>query len=137
MTAPRYLPVGAAEAEAIAREQQSAEAKVAAERERVNFPRSRNDASEMYMREYRHACQPLMRAWASDALADFFLLYPPTRDEVLSLTHDARIVAEEVAAKEILRPLTWAESKLLGAVVRDLVATKALLRDVLAAEGSD
>ncbi len=96
--------------------------------ERVGFPRSKDDASDAYFREYRHDHYRTMRAWVAQALADFDAMYALSPE----MFEDALLVAYDVVAKDLElgvgRPMHLAEQKLLFIATRDLIIVKTAKR---------
>jgi hypothetical protein len=99
----------------------------------VTFPRAQFVAldldGEAYLAEFRHDCTPLMRAWVAQDLASFFDLCEPSRQTIKDDENDALIVAEQLAAEELRRPLNVYERRVLGEVVRDVLCAAIITRD--------
>lgn len=73
---------------------------------------------------YRNACKDAMRIWLKYATSD--LSEFPTEEL------DARVIAEELATKEIGRSLELHESRLIGEAVRDVLTALLITSDMSA-----
>jgi hypothetical protein len=98
----------------------------------LTFPRAEGrHSTESYYGFYRGDCKALMMAWLRVQLDDFFsLCYPMTRETLGEIEQDALIVAEELATREMARPVNAHETKLLGECIRDVLTAKALMNDL-------
>lgn len=93
----------------------------------VTFPRAQERYPLGMYRFYERDCKPMMRAWLLRELAEWFALCPPVRSTALADHRDALIVAKQLAAEEIRRPLNTNEIRLLGEAVRDILTAKLVL----------
>ncbi len=91
----------------------------------LGFPRasSTETAYGYYYRSYAKDCTPLMRAWVSRSLREFSAMFELTAET----EHDARIVAEELATREIGRLLLPYETRLIRETIRDVVVARIAL----------
>lgn len=90
----------------------------------VTFPRSKDDASDEYFREYRHDCRRLMRLWVAQTLADFddvFGVSPETEADCLTIVSQAATV-------ELGRVVHYAEARLIATCTTEHVIIKTALR---------
>jgi hypothetical protein len=97
----------------------------------LTFPRAEGrHSTESYYGFYRGDCKALMMAWVRLELDDFFALYPPTGENLYDVHHDAQVVAEELAIREMGRPLNAHETRLLDECLRDVITAKVLIANV-------
>jgi hypothetical protein len=98
----------------------------------LTFPRAEGrHSTESYYGFYRGDCKALMMAWLRVELDDFFgLCYPMARETLKQIEEDATDVAEELARREMSRPVNAHESRLLGECIRDVLTAKALMNDL-------